>query len=157
MTDSSSTERADPSVFEEVGAAVKREGRQAAEEARDAAQQFARNQRDALADYVAALASAGERGAEDLEASGYRGSAAAVARTAGEVEDFADRLRARAPGELWADVEDFASDHPGVVFAAGFALAFGVTRFLKSSAEAPDDTAAELPPTYSGGSGPGRG
>ncbi|MGF1594834.1 MAG: hypothetical protein ACFCUW_16250 [Kiloniellaceae bacterium] len=156
MTDSSSTERADPSVFEEVGAALKREGRQAAEEARTAAERLARDQRDALADYVAALASAGDRGAEDLEASGYPGSAAAVSRTAGEVEDFAGRLRARAPGELWADVEDFARDHPGLVFAGGFALAFGLTRFLKSSAATPDDDVADLPPQHGDG-GPGRG
>lgn len=151
MTERSSTERADPSVLEEVGAALEREGRQAVEDVRTAAERLACDQRDALADYVAALASAGDRGAEDLETAGYPGSAAAVARTAGEVEDFAARLRARAPGELWADVEDFASDHPGLVFAGGFALAFGIARFLKSSAAAPDDAAAGLPPPRDGG------
>lgn len=135
MTDSSSKERAATSALEDVGAAIKREGRQAAGEARAAAQKIACDQRDALADYVAALADAASHGAEDLDAKGYGRSASTVARTADEVEGFARRLQQREPGELWDDVEDFARDHPALVFGAGFALAFGVTRFLKSGQE----------------------
>lgn len=139
MTDSSSEERAEASALEDVGAAIKREGRQVAGEARAAAQKMACEQRDALADYVSALADAANRGADDLDAKGYGRSASTVARTADEVEGFARRLQQREPGELWDDVEDFARDHPALVFGAGFALAFGVTRFLKSGLES-DDT-----------------
>jgi hypothetical protein len=135
MTDSSSKERAETSALEDVGAAIKREGRQVAGEARAAAQKMACDQRDALADYVSALAEAANRGADDLDSKGYGRSASTVARTADEVEGFARRLQARAPGELWEDVEDFAREHPALIFGAGFALAFGVTRFLKSSVE----------------------
>ncbi len=135
MTDSSSTERAEASALADVGAAIKREGRQVAGEARAAAQKMACDQRDALADYVSALAEAANRGADDLDSKGYDRSASTVARTADEVDAFARRLQEREPGELWDDVEDFAREHPALVFGAGFALAFGVTRFLKSSGE----------------------
>jgi hypothetical protein len=138
MSENSPKERADPSALEEVGAAIKREGRQVADDAKAAAQRMARDQRDALADYVAALADAANRGAEDLKDSGYPRTASTVARSAAEVGGFAERLQAREPGALWEDVEDFARDHPALVFGAGFAVAFGVTRFLKSSA-ADDD------------------
>ena len=139
MTDSASQERAEASALKDAGAAIKREGRQAAGEARAAAQKMARDQRDALADYVSALADAASHGAEDLDAKGYGRSASTVARTAEEVEDFARRLQQREPGELWDDVEDFARDHPALVFGAGFALAFGVTRFVRSGLESHDD------------------
>jgi len=68
-----------------------------------------------------------------------------VARTADEVGGFAGRLRGREPGELFADIEDFARDHPALVFGAGFAVAFGVTRFFKSSSEEDGIGAEELP------------
>lgn len=144
MTDRSSKERADTSVLEDVGAAIKREGRQAAGEARNVAQKMACDQRDALADYVSALADAASCGAEDLESKGYGRSASTVSRTADEVEGLARRLQQRAPGELWDDVEDFARDHPALIFGAGVALAFGVTRFLKSSVESDDIETDEI-------------
>lgn len=125
----------DTTALQDAGAAIKREGRQLAEDARSTAEQVVCDQRDALADYVAALAHAADRGAEDLDSAGYGRSAAAVARTAADVGGFAERLQARAPGELWGDVEDFARDHPALVFGAGFAAAFGIARFLKSSGE----------------------
>lgn len=139
MTDRSTEERAETSAVEEVGAAIKREGRQVAGEARAAAQKMASDQRDALADYVSALADAANCGADDLESKGYGRSAATVARTADEVEGFARRLQQRAPGELWDDVEDFAREHPALVFGAGFALAFGATRFFRSSVESDEE------------------
>jgi hypothetical protein len=160
MTDNSAKESGEASALEDVGAAIKREGRQAAGEARAAAQKMACDQRDALADYVSALAEAAHRGAEDLDSKGYGRSASTVARTADEVEGFARRLQAREPGELWDDVEDFARDHPALVFGAGFALAFGVTRFLKSSveddADGEEDAVSAAPayrPAVSGSSG----
>jgi hypothetical protein len=144
MSESSSKESRDPSALEEVGAAIKREGQHVAGEARAAAQRMASDQRDVLADYVAALADAASRGAEDLKDSGYPRSAAAVSRTAEEVGGFAERLHAREPGELWNDVEDFARDHPALVFGAGFAVAFGIGRFLKSSGNRDEDGARAL-------------
>lgn len=135
MSNSSPKERSGTSALDEVGAAMKREGRQAADEAREVVQRVVRDQRDALADYVIALAEAAGRGAEGLESSGYPRSASTLARTADEVGGLARRLQERAPGELWDDVEDFARDHPALVFGAGLALAFGMTRFLKSTAE----------------------
>ena len=136
----------DTSALQQAGEVLKREGRQVADEARSVAQQFASDQRDALADYVAALADAASRGAEDLEGAGYGRSASTVSRTADEVGDFAKRLQAREPGELWENVEGFARDHPALVFGAGFAVAFGVTRFLKSSAEPEDDPGSAADP-----------
>jgi hypothetical protein len=149
MTESSSKERAETSALEDVGAAIKRESRQVAGEARAAAQKMASDQRDALADYVSALAEAANRGADDLESKGYERSASTVARTAEEVGGFARRLQEREPGELWEDVEGFAREHPALVFGAGFALAFGVTRFLKSSGESDEvDEEIEPAPAY---------
>jgi hypothetical protein len=144
MSESSSKVSSDPSTLEEVGAAIKREGQHVAGEAKAAAQRMASDQRDALADYVAALADAASRGAEDLKDSGYPRSASAVSRTAEEVGGFAERLQAREPGELWDDVEDFARDHPALVFGAGFAVAFGIGRFLKSSARGDEDGSRAL-------------
>jgi len=132
MNDSTSKGRAEPSTLADVGEAIKRESREIAGEAKASAHRMVCDQRDALADYVAALADAATHGADDLSTSGYPRSAAAVKRTADEVGGFAERLQQRDPGELWEDVEDFARDHPALVFGAGFALAFGITRFLKS-------------------------
>jgi hypothetical protein len=134
MSESASRERKDPSTLEDVGETIKRESREIAGEAKNAAYRMACDQRDALADYVSALADAAKRGADELESSGYAGSAAAVKRTAGEVGGLVERLQRREPGEFWEDIEDFARDHPAVMFGAGFALAFGFTRFMKSAA-----------------------
>lgn len=131
MSESAPRER-DASVREDVGAAIKREGREIAGEARSAAHRLARDQRDAVAGFVSAVVGAATRGAEELEESGFSRSATAVRRTADEVDSLAHRLQQRDPGELWNDVEDFAREHPVVVFGAGFALAFGLARFLKS-------------------------
>lgn len=128
--------RSDPSTFGEVGAAIKREGRELAGEAKSAAQRMARDQRDAVANYASALAGAAGRGAEELENAGYGKSAAMVLRAAGEVENLAQQLQQRDPEALWGEVEDFARDHPWMVFTAGFALAFGLSRFLRSEPEA---------------------
>ncbi|MEQ8357672.1 MAG: hypothetical protein RH942_19215 [Kiloniellaceae bacterium] len=134
MNDELSKKPNEPSITEDLGKAIKREGRQIAGEAKTTARKMATSQRDALADYIAALAAAAVRGAEDLEASGYGRSAATVARAADDVDGFVNRLQAREPGDIWDDVEGFARDHPALLFGASFALAFGVTRFLKSSA-----------------------
>ncbi|HMA13600.1 MAG: hypothetical protein ACM35H_15820 [Bacteroidota bacterium] len=128
--------RSDPSTFEEVGAAIKREGRELAGEAKSAAQRMARDQRDAVADYASALAGAASRGAEELENAGYGKSAAVVQRAAGEVESLAQQLQQREPEALWGEVEDFTRNHPWMVFGASFALAFGISRFLRSEPEA---------------------
>ena len=157
MSDSSTSPTSETSALQDAGTAIKRESRHLAEEAKTAAKsaadQAVRDQRDALADYVSALAHAADRGADDLDSSGYGRSAAAVSRAAEEVEGFAERLHGRAPGELWTDLEDFARDHPALTFGAGFAAAFGITRFLKSSGETPVEepqtakTTATTPPT----------
>jgi hypothetical protein len=139
MTNITSNEATDSSALQDVGAALKREGRQVASEAKAAAQKMAAGQRDALADYVAALAEAAALGAETLEEAGYGRSASTVARTADEVGGFAKRLQDREPGELWNDIEDFAREHPALVFGASFAAAFGITRFIKSSATSTGD------------------
>jgi len=101
---------------------------------------MARDQRDAVADYVSALAGAASRGAEDLENAGYGKSAAVVMRTAGEIESLAQQLQGREPDVLWGEVEDFARDHPWAVFGAGFALAFGLSRFLRSEPTSDDSS-----------------
>ncbi|GAB4371214.1 MAG: hypothetical protein Kow00114_31960 [Kiloniellaceae bacterium] len=147
ISPSTAADGGESSPLQDVGGVLKREGRQVAEEARAAARRLACDQRDALADYVAALADAAGRGAEDLNAAGYGRSAASVARTADEVAGFAERLQAREPGELWQDVEDFARAHPALTFGAGFAVAFGVTRFLKSTGEAEDGDGLARPRT----------
>lgn len=133
MSDSPTQDRLEASALDEVGAVIKRESREIAGEARTTAYRVARDQRDAVAAYVSALAQAALRGADDLEGSGYPRSAATVKRTAGEVGGFADRLQRREPDLLWADVEGFARDHPGLTFGTGFVLAFGLTRFLASA------------------------
>lgn len=146
------------SPLQEAGEALKREGRQVAGEAKAAVRKVARDQRNALADYVAALADAVSHGAEDLEAAGYGRSAATVARTADEVGGFAKRLQGRDPGDLWHDVEDFAREHPALVFGAGFAIAFGAARFLKSTAETePEDDTAGMPERQASAASPGAG
>lgn len=136
MSESTSRERPDSSALSEAGAAIKRESRALGGEAKAAADKLACSQRDALADYVAALADAANSAADDLQAAGYGHSAAPLRRTADEVGGFAEKLQQREPGELWRDAESFARDHPAVVFGAGLVIAFGVTRFLKSSSPA---------------------
>lgn len=123
---------------------IRSEGRHFAGEARSQASTIAGNQRDALSNYLAALANAAVVGGEDLDGAGYARSAATVVHTAGEVDDFARRLRDRQPSEIWKEVEDFAQAHPVLVFSASFALAFGVTRFLKSSAPGPERAFSEV-------------
>ena len=134
MSDRSPRERSEPSALNEAGEAIKRESREIAGEAKSTAQRVAREQRDAVAGFVAAVVGAATRGADELEDSGFTRCAAAVRRTADEVGGLADRLQQRDPRELWDDIEDFAREHPAVVFGAGFALAFGLARFLRSGA-----------------------
>ena len=126
---------------------VRSEGRELAGEAKSSAARIAGSQRDAVSGYISALARAAAAGGESLDSSGYPRSAATVVHTAGEVDNFARRLQTREPGEIWHDVEDFARKHPALVFGAGFAVAFGVTRFLKSSTPevgtGPEDGPAE--------------
>lgn len=133
MTDSTSRDHPDASALSEAGAAIKRESRALGGEAKAAAGKLACGQRDALADYIAALADAANSAADDLQAAGYGRSAAPVRRTADQVGGLAEELQQRDPGDLWRNAESFARDHPAVVFGAGMAIAFGVTRFLKSS------------------------
>lgn len=151
MTESPPKERRETSALDEVGAVIKREGRELAGEARSTAYRVARDQRDSLAGYMSALAQAVRRGADELEGSGYARSAASVKRTAGEIGGWAERLQRREPDDLWTDVEDFARDHPGLTFGAGFVVAFGLTRFLKSA----NDVEAEQPDVPGAGSGVG--
>jgi hypothetical protein len=132
MSERSPRESSDASTQEGVGAALKRESRELAGEAKSAAYRAARERRDAVAGFVSALKGAADRGAEELEESGFGRSAAALRRTAGEVGGLAERLQQREPVELWDDVESFAREHPVLVFGASFALAFGLARVLKS-------------------------
>jgi hypothetical protein len=150
MSDRSPRERSEASALKEAGSAIKREGREIAGEAKSAAYSVAREQRDAVAGFVSALVGAASRGADELEESGFARSAAAVRRTAGEVSGLAERLQQRDPRELWSDIEGFAREHPAVVFGAGFALAFGVARFLRSGS--PEDGEHEMAGSYEGSS-----
>jgi hypothetical protein len=113
---------------------VRSEGRVLAGEAKSSAARIAGRQRDAVSGYISALAMAAAAGGETLDASGYPRSGATMLHTADEVDNFARHLETREPGEIWHDVENFARKHPVLVFGTGFAVAFGVTRFLKSSA-----------------------
>lgn len=143
MTDSPPNERREASALDEFGAVMKREGRELAGEARSTAYRVARDQRDTLAGYISAVAQAALRGADELEGSGFSRSAASVKRTASEIGGLADRLQGREPDDLWLDVEDFARDHPGLTFGAGFLVAFGVMRFLRSAPET-EEAATEM-------------
>ena len=67
-----------------------------------------------------------------------RGSVADYAdQLADRVDRFARNLQDRDVGELLADAEDFARDHPEVVLGGAFALGLVAARFLKSTSYRP--------------------
>lgn len=122
----------------ESGRTLKHETGKLAHEARDLGRQFAEQQKDEAASFVHDLAAAAESSAEHLSKHGRPASARFIHSTAGQIDEWAEGLRAREAAEILGDVEDFARRRPLLFFGAAFALGFGLARFARSGEEHPD-------------------
>jgi hypothetical protein len=108
-----------------------------AADAQSALTDLASDRKDAAADFIRALAAAVQRGAEELEESGRQDSASLIRRASSDIEGFARTVQSREPGELVAQVQDFARRRPALVAGVAIAAGFAAMRFLMSSAKQP--------------------
>jgi len=116
---------------------VKNEGRRLAAEARSVLSQAAGERKNAAADFIQALATAVDRGAEELADRGRTGTASLVRQASGEIDSLARQISSREPGELLAELSDFARRRPALVTAVAVAAGFAAMRFFMSTADRP--------------------
>jgi hypothetical protein len=126
--------RSNASPIEDVADDLKAESRKLASDAKEAVTDIADQRKRAAADYMRAMAAAIECGAGQLEQQGRSGTASLARQTSGEIDHLANRILEREPHQLLQDIEGFVRRQPGLAFGVSALAAFGVMRFLKSSA-----------------------
>jgi hypothetical protein len=104
---------------------------------RDGATSFLDEQRHRAAKEITALGEALRQSARCLDQTGSLGIGRYAEEAAGEIEQFAERLRARPLNMMADDVEDFARRWPAAFMAAAVGVGFLAGRFLVSSASRP--------------------
>jgi hypothetical protein len=136
---------------------VKEIGTELAAAVRDNATSIFEEQRDRVADEIAALGTVLQNSVKSLDPNGTTGSVArSVDGTAQQIGDFAEKLRQRSFGEIAGDVEGFARRWPMAFFASAIGIGFIAGRFITSStshkaADAPAEPAKA--PSSSGTTG----
>jgi hypothetical protein len=136
----------DPGTTESTGAAdqVKDQVREKAQVAQDKARGAVGQARGRLGDQVDQRSTeAGERIAgtasdvrsiaQELRNQGKDGPANLADQVAGQADRVGDYLKGASGDRILRDVEDFARRQPMLVAAAGLALGFAASRFLKAS------------------------
>lgn len=104
---------------------------------REGATSFFEEQRNRAASEIAALGDMLRRSARSLDQTGSTTIGRYAEDAAGEITQFADRLRTRSLGMMADDVESFARQWPVAFIAAAVGVGFLAGRFLVSSASRP--------------------
>ena len=91
------------------------------------------NQKAMGADYIASLAQAAERAANEFD-NDLPQAAQYIRRASHTMSGVADQIRDREVRDLLGEVTEFARRQPTLVFGGAMLLGFAALRFLKSSA-----------------------
>ena len=91
------------------------------------------NQKAMGADYIASLAQAAERAANEFD-NDLPQAAQYIRQASQTISGVADKIRDREVRDLVGEVTDFARRQPTLVFGGAMLLGFAALRFLKSSA-----------------------
>lgn len=126
---------------EDMAETLKQEGEHLLDETKRHAEGMAKRGNGMLADYLSALAAAGDTGAQEMERSGYKMTADLLARAAQDCEDYAGRVSEQEPQEVLSEATDFARAHPGLVMGAAFTVGLCASRFFLSAADREGDDA----------------
>jgi hypothetical protein len=106
---------------------------------RDCATALLDEQRTRAAGEIATLGEVLRRSVESLDRAGGEHVARYAADAAGQISQFADRLRRRSLEELSGDIEDFARRRPTVFIASVVGVGLIAGRLLASSASRPTE------------------
>jgi hypothetical protein len=101
---------------------------------REGASSFFEEQRDRAASEIASFGEMLRRSAQTLDENRSTVIGRYAEDAAGEITQFAERLRNRSLGMMAEDVEDFARQFPAAFIAAAVGVGFVAGRFLISSA-----------------------
>jgi phage-related tail protein len=101
---------------------------------RDVAESMLEEQKERAVEQVAGVAQALRKTAEDLRQENELIGRYAE-QAAEQVERFAETVRQRSPGDLVADLDDFARRQPTLFLVGAVAAGFIVGRFMAASAE----------------------
>ena len=112
---------------------------------REGATSFFEEQRDRAASEIAAVGEMLRRSVRSLDQNGSTVIGRYGEEAAGEIEQFAERLRHRSLGMMADDLEDFARRSPAAFMAAALGAGFLAGRFLISSASRPQSQPTSRP------------
>jgi hypothetical protein len=126
----------------QLGDTAKELATNAAGKVQDKMQQAVTQQKSAGADYIGAIAQAAGRAAGEFE-DALPPAARYIRQASEQIQGVADVVRQRDVRELVGEVENFARQQPALFFGGAVILGFAVLRFLKSSAPAQQQGAAE--------------
>ncbi len=115
----------------DVAETVRSEAGDAARDVAQRAESLADQQREAGAGHAQDVRRALDRAAEELDEGSPR-IASFVRDAAGSVQEIADALRNRTPGQLLHDVNDLARRQPLAFFGVSVLAGFAVARFARS-------------------------
>jgi hypothetical protein len=138
------TPRAEPDVSSAV-AEAKEVGTELISAVREGATSFFEEQRNRAASEIASLGEALRESARCLDRTGSTALSRYAEDAAGEIEQFANRLRTRSLGMMANDIEDFAQRWPAAFMAAAVGAGFLAGRFLISSSARPQSQTMERP------------
>lgn len=114
--------------FEEDAQAAKQEAGAKAQEKAEAGQHRAAGEADALSDAIDAAAS-------NLDEHDREGLARYARELSGHLSSAAGQLEDRSVDELASDAKRLARDNPALFMLGSISVGFGLSRFLKASAE----------------------
>jgi hypothetical protein len=124
-------------AFAENASQVKQSGSGFAQTATRKVEDVLTNQKAMGADYIASLAQAAERAANEFD-NELPQAAQYIRQASHTMSGVADQIREREVRDLLGEVTDFARRQPTLVFGGAMLLGFAALRFLKSSAPSTD-------------------
>lgn len=123
-------------VGEDLQATAGETGARLRDEVQERAGALANQQRQFWSGEVRTLANAVRAAGDQLNRDHAEGMARQTRSVAEGLDDVADEIRDRDPGDAFHSVEDFARRQPAAVFGASVVAGFFLSRFFKSSSEA---------------------
>jgi len=121
-----------------TGEQLKHQGEEIASLARDKAEGFAQEQKEAGASGIDSVARAVGKAADELEDTSPE-LARHARDAASQVREFSDRLREKSIGGIVDDIAGYARREPAAFFGAAIVAGFALSRFLGARTEAYPD------------------
>jgi len=101
---------------------------------RQQAELLAERQKATIADRIEGAAAAVRKAAEEFDAQQQPMMAGYAGDVASAISNVSKTVRERGVGDMAADAEDIARQHPGLSLAGGVLLGFAAARFLRAIA-----------------------